>query len=161
MKGNSQGADELLIDAPAARVWSILEDTSLLPQWVPPVLELLEHDAREGVGSVRRCGVAFGSKRGYIVERCVEAVPERRLAHVVEDDSLGFGRYFADYGFALELEPRGDGGTLASCTSYYKPRGLVSRVLNALLMRRRFSATRQEILGGLKELAERREELAA
>jgi uncharacterized protein YndB with AHSA1/START domain len=152
--GRSQGRTEQLINASPARVWSILEDSSLLPKWVPVVDEVVRHEEREGPGTVRRCNVDFGGRRGYMVERCVEAIPERRLRHVVADDSLGFTRHFADYAFVLELEPERPGRTLITCETFYEPRGVLSRMMNALVMRRKFAATRERILLGLKQISE-------
>ena len=90
-----------------------------------------------------------------MVERCVESVPERRLRHAVDDDSFGFTRMFRDYTFTLELEPRG-AATLVTIETFYEPRGPMSRLLNATLMRRRFKSVRQEILDGLRDYVELR-----
>jgi uncharacterized protein YndB with AHSA1/START domain len=152
-----QGQSEQAIEATPASVWAILEDSSVLAQWVPVVERVSEHSEREVPGSVRRCEVAMGRRHGYIVERCVESVPERRLRHAVDDDSLGFTRMFRDYTFTLELEPRGDESTVVTCKTFYEPRGLPARLMNAMLMRRRFNGVRTEILRGLKELSERYE----
>lgn len=154
MTAPRQGRTELVIEASPPRIWSILEDSSRLPEWVPLVREVTRHEAREGPGTVRHCNVQFGTKRGYMVERCIEAVPERRLVHAVDDDSLGFNRMFADYTFALELEPEGAERTRVACEAFYEPRGLVGKVMNALLMRRKFAGARDQILSGLKRAAE-------
>src|SRR5215207_10174017 len=119
-----QGRTDQTIGAPPARVWDVLEDSSRLPEWVPVVERITEHEGREREGSVRRCEVAIGGRQGYMVERCVESIPERKLRHAVEDDSLGFTRMFRDYSFTLELEPRGEHATLVTCTTFYEPRGL-------------------------------------
>ena len=149
-----QGRSEQLIGAPPSRVWQVLEDSSRLPDWVPVVERVTEHEAREREGSVRRCEVAIGKRRGYMVERCLESVPERRLRHAVEDDSLGFTKMFRDYTFKLELVPRGADDTLATIETFYEPRGLLTRVMNALIMRRRFALVRSRILRGLSTVVE-------
>ncbi|MGW4339506.1 SRPBCC family protein [Rhodococcus koreensis] len=152
--GKLQGSNEQLVDAPSARLWSILEDSSVLPRWVPIVETVTSHAQREGPGTVRRCNVEMAGTRGYLVERCVEAIAERKLSHAVEDDSLGFTKMFADYSFTLTLEPQGSGSTLARCETFYNPRGVLSRVMNALVMRRKFGGVRRRILLGLKQFAE-------
>jgi uncharacterized protein YndB with AHSA1/START domain len=149
-----QGHSEQTIGAPASRIWEVLEDSSRLPEWAPVVERLTEHAEREAPGSVRRCEVAMGSRRGYMVERCLESVPQRRLRHAVEDDSLGFTKLFRDYSFTLELDPRGNDTTLVTCQTFYDPRGIPARLMNAALMRRKFTTVRRDILRGLKELVE-------
>jgi uncharacterized protein YndB with AHSA1/START domain len=148
-----QGANEQLIEAPPARIWAVLEDPALLPQWVPAVERMTAHGEREAPGAVRRCDVNFGGRKGYIVERCVEAVPERRLLYAVDDDSLGFTKLFAGYHFSLELEPRGERRTLVTSRTFYEPRGMRGRLMNRL-MSRKFASVRAEMLLGLKRLAD-------
>jgi hypothetical protein len=89
-----------------------------------------------------------------MVERCVESVPERRLRHTVEDDSLGFTKMFRDYSFTLELEQCAENATLVTCETFYSPRGIFPSLINAMLMRRRFASVRQDILAGLRGLVE-------
>jgi uncharacterized protein YndB with AHSA1/START domain len=149
-----QGRSEQTIGAPPALVWEVLEDSSRLPEWVPVVERMTEHEEREREGSVRRCEVAMGGRRGYMVERCLESIPGRRLRHAVEDDSLGFTRMFRDYSFTLALEPRGDDATLVTCETFYEPRDLRARLMNALFMRRRFARVRSDILDGLRAIVE-------
>lgn len=148
-----QGSNSVVIDASPARVWTMIEDASLLPRWVPLVDEVEQHSECELPGSVRRCRVSFGGRSGYIVERCVEAEPERLLRHAVDEDSLGFNRMFRDYSFELRLAPA-TGGTRVECATFYEPRNPAVAALNALFMRRRFAATREEILAGLKRAVE-------
>jgi carbon monoxide dehydrogenase subunit G len=149
-----QGQSEETIGASPARIWDVLEDPGRLPEWVPVVEKVTEHAGREEAGSVRRCEVAIGSRHGYIVERCLESIPGRRLHHAVDDDSLGFTRMFREYSFTLELEPRGQNATLVISKTFYEPRGMLARLMNALLMRRRFGAVRKDLLNGLKRVAE-------
>ena len=59
---------------------------------------------------------------------------------------------FRDYSFTLELDPRRNETTLVTCQIFYEPRGILARLMNAALMRRRFARVREDILGGLKEL---------
>src|SRR4051794_11725028 len=118
MDGKLQGSDAQTVEASAAAVWAIVADSRRLPEWVPVVDEVARHESREGAGSVRRCEVRMGGRRGYIGERCLEAVPERRLTHAVDDDSLGFTKLFDDYAFPLRLEPAGPSRTLVTCETF-------------------------------------------
>jgi hypothetical protein len=55
------------------------------------------------VGMTRHCNVELGGRTGTMTERCVEFVPNRRAAYVVDDDTLGFHRMLLDYGFTITL----------------------------------------------------------
>lgn len=63
---------------------------------------------------------------------------------------------FNDYSFTLALEPEDPSRTRVTCETSYELRGALSWVVNALIMRRKFAATRAEIPVGLKRTAEAR-----
>jgi hypothetical protein len=52
------------------------------------------------------------------------------------------------------LEPGANDSTLVICETFYEPRGLVARMANAALMRRRFAGVRADLLRGLKQVVE-------
>jgi uncharacterized protein YndB with AHSA1/START domain len=157
MNGKHQLTRDTVIEAPRDRVWAVVADSSLLPEWAPPVKEVTDvSEGPEGVGTIRVCEVEFGSRQGTMTERCVEFDPPRRAGYVVDHDSLGFGRMFADYGFTITVEDRLDGSSIARTDTYYTPRNPLFRLINALLMRRRFASTVEDLLSGLKRSSESR-----
>jgi hypothetical protein len=89
-----------------------------------------------------------------MTERCVEFDPPSRAGYVVDDDSLGFGRMFADYGFTISVEEGPDGASIARTDTYYTPRNRLFSLMNAAFMRRRFTRTVDELLSGLKRSSE-------
>jgi hypothetical protein len=54
----------------------------------------------EAVGPLRHCKVTLAGTSG----RMFEFVPIRRVAYVVDDESLGVHKVFDDYGFAITFE---------------------------------------------------------
>ena len=157
MNGKHQLNRETVIDAPGDQVWAVVADSSMLPEWAPPVSALTDMSkGPEGVGTTRVCAVDFGSRQGSMTERCVEFDPPHRAGYVVDDDSLGFGRMFADYGFTITIDDRLDGTSTVRMDTHYTPRNALFRLLNALMMRRRFASTVDELLSGLKRSSERR-----
>jgi uncharacterized protein YndB with AHSA1/START domain len=157
MKGDHQLTREIAIDAPRTQVWPIVADSRLLPEWAPPVKEVSDVSGGvEGVGTTRVCQVAFGGREGTMTERCVEFEPPRRAAYVVDDDSLGFGRMFADYGFTITIDDGPNGSSIARTETYYTPRNPLFGVINALIMRSRFARTVDDLLSGLKRSSESR-----
>src|SRR5881396_1583113 len=107
MKSKLQGRAERLIAAPPDRIWELLEDSEAnLPHVLPMVKTCtIESGGRERVGALRTCAVDFGGRAGTTVERCIESVPNRSLAHVIVDDSFGFSRMLSDFWFSFTLAP--------------------------------------------------------
>jgi uncharacterized protein YndB with AHSA1/START domain len=158
MEGEKQIERSITIDARVESVWDVLVDSRLLPQWAPIVDEVTACATDgEAVGEVRHCRARFAGKTGRMVERCVELVPQRRIAYVVDDESFGMRRMFDAYGFALDIEPETDGSTRVTLQTYYSPRNPLFALMNAALMRKRFAAACHELLGGLKAFTESRQ----
>ena len=157
MRGEHQLTRETAIDAPREAVWAVIADSKLLPEWAPPVKQVNAlSEGPEGVGTTRVCQVDFGGRQGTMTERCVAFDPPRRAGSVVDDDSLGFGRMFADYGFTISVEDGPEGSSIARTDTYYTPRNPLFSLMNALTMRRRFANTVDELLAGLKRTSESR-----
>lgn len=157
MKGDHQLTREIAIDVPPTQVWAVVADSSQLPEWAPPVKEVRDvSKGAEGVGTTRVCQVEFGGREGTMTERCVEFDPPRRASYVVDDDSLGFGRMFADYGFTITIDEGPNGSAIARTETFYTPRNPLLGLINALIMRRRFARTVEELLSGLKRSSENR-----
>ena len=153
MRGKLQGSSEIAIAAPPHTIWEILEDSRANLPHLWPMVKSCEIEGKERVGAVRRCGVEFMGKNGYTVERCIESVPERRLAHSINDDSFGFSRVLNDFWFAFILEPT-DTETRVRVESHFDPKGLRGRVMSALMIKRTFRGVRETALANLKRLAE-------
>jgi uncharacterized protein YndB with AHSA1/START domain len=157
MNGKHQLTREVAIDVPPHQVWSVVSDSSLLPEWAPPVKGITEiSDGPDGVGTTRVCEVEFAGRPGTMTERCVEFDPPRRAGYVVDEDSLGFGRMFADYGFTVTIEEGANGSSIARTDTYYTPRNPLFSLINALMMRRKFASTVEGLLAGLKRSSENR-----
>jgi Polyketide cyclase / dehydrase and lipid transport len=156
MQGKLQGQNEIVVYASPDRIWEILEDSeSNLPRVLPMVTTCeIQSGGRERIGAVRTCDVDFGGKTGKTVERCIERVPHRRLAHRIEDDSFGFSRRLSDFWFSFTLEPVSAGTTLVRLETHYDPRGILGRLMSALMAKRQFGRVRESALENLKRLAE-------
>lgn len=151
-----QGANERLIDAEPARIWDVLVDPARIPEYMRAVTRMESAPEREAVGAARTCQVSMQGKQGRVVERCTELEENRRLTHVLDDDDFGFSKLFDGFGFAFLLEPRAGGRTLVRIEGFYRERGLASRVLNRLVMRRKLSRLRDGILAELATVVDQR-----
>jgi uncharacterized protein YndB with AHSA1/START domain len=162
MNGKHQMQRSLEADAPREVVWAILEDSASLPQWAPAVEQVTSRVAGpEELGSVRECRVDFAGRTGTIVERCVDLVPNSRIGYLVDDDSLGFSKMFADYGFTITLTDAASRRTRVVMDTYYTPRNVLTKAMNVLVMRRKFRKTVDAILQRLGRLADERADFVA
>jgi uncharacterized protein YndB with AHSA1/START domain len=158
MNGKHQMQRSHEMEAPRDVVWAILEDSASLPHWAPAVEDVTSREiaGAEELGSVRDCRVNFAGREGTIVERCVDLVPSDRIGYVVDDDSLGFSKMFADYGFTITLEDAGPLHTRVVMDTYYTPRNALTAAMNLIVMRRKFRRTVDAMLHGLGQLAAQR-----
>ncbi len=150
-----QGTSEVTIRTTPEKIWALLEDSTRLPEWAKLVKRPTRTTGKlEVLGAVRECDVEFDGKPGRVVERCVEYDRHRRIGWLMVEDSLGFSRMLSDLGFDFVLEPTGQGETRVLNTTYYRPKGLLAKLLSALVMRRKMRGIRERVLGNLKRLTE-------
>lgn len=145
-----QGADEVLIQAKAEQIWTILEDSTLLPQWAPMVKSTTGKIERPG--SVRSCQVQWEGRNDELVERCVEATPNKKIAWIMEKGMMT--KMFSKIQFGFTLEPKDGGVTLVQLGFLYEPRHLLARIMYSLMMKRKLQQLRQTLLVNIKSLAE-------
>ena len=161
MSAAEQGRDEIVIEAPIARVWTLITDSRELAQWGPPVRGVTVLDAepgREVLGSRRRVEAEMQGKRGAFVERRDLHVEGRAIGYVIEEETFGLFRFMTSPGFALELESGGPLRTRVTFRFFHDPRGVLGHVMNALVILRAQRVNRLAALASLKAYAERGEE---
>lgn len=161
MNGKHQLARTVEVNAGPAAIWSVIADSTLLPQWASVVQHVAYVTGDEdGVGMTRRCNVAFAGREGTLTEQCVEFVPNRRASYVVVQDTIGFNRMLDDYGFTLTLHPQPTRGpterTGLRIDTYYTPRNLRYALMNRVVLKRRMRSVADDLLQGLKRISERR-----
>ena len=152
-----QGQDEIVIGRTPERVWPLVADSTLLPLWGPPVtgVELIAPNGRsEGLGSRRRVDALFNGRNGHFVEVRTEHVEGRRVAYTIEQDTFGLSRVMTEAGFALELQPEGDGHCRVIFSFVHNPKGLFGQLMNRLVILRQQRRNRLAALASLKHVAE-------
>lgn len=158
MDGRKQLERHIVVNAPISTVWEVISDSRLLPDWASAVDEVVACSDGEAVGAVRHCNVRLAGKEGRMIERCVEFSPMTRAAYVVDDESFGMRKMFADYGFALNPSSESNDRTRVRIDTYYTPRNALYGLLNLVALRRRFQSVVDDLLAGLKTLSEARHE---
>ena len=157
-KMSLQGQDEIVVDAPIGVLWTLISDSTLLPNWGPPVrkVEVIgPPGVAENVGSRRRLDAEFDGKKGYFVERRTEHVEGRMMAFIIEEESFGLFRVMTEPGSSIELEPIGPRQTRVVWKFFHKPKGIIGHVLNVLVIRRKQRTNRLAALASLKACAEK------
>ena len=139
---------EIKINAPVEKVWRTLADlesvkfTNTLVKTVKVISK-----NKEGVGSARHCDF----KDGKFVEERVTAFKPNKL--------ISFELYKHQWPLVFMrwtniLEKQGNTTLLVSDTEYELKFGIVGKIMNALIMRRKFSQIIDDALGKLKRYIE-------
>ena len=153
MKGQFQGQDEVIIEAPHEQIWSILIDGHQLSDWMPIVKQTTSEI--ESISQIRTCDVEMGGKSGEVREQCTLFDDQREIGWEMLSDDFGFSRMFNNYGFSFELIPLGNNRTQVINRGFYDPRNPFVSVFNTVMIKRRSSKIRQSALRGIKALAEK------
>lgn len=145
-----QGSSEIVVSTGPEQIWAILEDSTLLPRWAPMVKHTTGRT--ESVGSTRTCQVEWNGRKDVVVERCVEAVPNHKIAWVMEQGMMT--RMFSKISFWYVLEPKDHNATLLRLGFLYQPRHILARLMYALMMKRKLEQLRRSLLENVRNLAE-------
>jgi uncharacterized protein YndB with AHSA1/START domain len=145
---------EMAIAAPVEKVWEIVQDSTLLPGWMPNVDHTeITTEQSSSVGEVRQCAVSMAGRSGQLIEQCVAFDPLEKISFKVQQDSFGFSRIITDLGYTMFLEPN-DGNTRVRLEYYYREKGLIGRVLNKLVIKPQWNPLCLKMLDGLKQFVE-------
>lgn len=155
MRGRFQWRTSLRIRASRERLWTIVDDISLIPKYHAEVgqVELLSRLSTRAIGVKYRCTILEGRK-GSCVEEVVDCIPGERFATAFAEDTWGVSKMLRDFVVDTILVPHGDFETDAVLEAYYEPIGWKMRVLNALLLRRLMARRALRTIEGVKRLAE-------
>ena len=143
-----------MIERPLESVWAVLVDSAALPKWNPQVHSVAtDSSLPEGEGAVRRCSVSLNGKSGVMVERIAAFKPLESISYSVVEESFGFDKMVADFGFEMSIRATA-AGTRVTSKTFYRPRNVLVRLLNALVLRRQMAGTVAGMLLGLKRYVE-------
>jgi uncharacterized protein YndB with AHSA1/START domain len=145
----------ITIDAAPERVWAVVDDITLIPQYHPEVRQVdLLSGARTRAAGVRyRCTIPEGRK-GNCVEEITEYIPGSRFVTVFPEDTWGISEQLADFAVETIVSPAANGTTILVLKAYYQPRGLLTRLMNPIIMRRLMARRALHTIAGIKRLAE-------
>lgn len=158
MKGKFQWAVEIRINAPSDEIWNIANDVSRIPEYHPDVdsVDLIDGGRDRTVGSRYQCNIAHGKGRGSCIEEVVESIPGVKVSTLMGKDSWGIDKMLRDFVVDTTLIPNGKNETVLRFEGYYNPVGVMNRVLNFFVLRRKTMQRSLDVMNGIKRLTEKR-----
>jgi hypothetical protein len=133
---------------PPERVWAVLADLEAVRHYNPTVRTVaVKGTRRTGVGAERVCELL---PKGRVVERVTHWEDGRAVGlEVAESDwPIRFMRWLT------RIEPKGGGSLITQELEYALKFGPVGWLLDQLVMKRRLTATLDDVLSRLARLAE-------
>jgi ligand-binding SRPBCC domain-containing protein len=136
------------IDTTPEKVWSVLTSLDALAKYDPGVSKVeIVSEAKVGPGAARRCDLAPG---GWFKERVTDWRPSEALSFELCECSLPVRRLRHDYTLTKE-----EGATVVRQRMEYELKfGLLGKLLDAVMVRRKWNAGIKGFLAGLKRYAE-------
>lgn len=140
--------NSIRIEAAPERVWSVLASLDALDRYDPGVAKAeIVSDMKEGPGAARRCDLKPG---GWFKERISALKLHEALAFELYECTLPVRRLKHTYTLVSE-----GGGTVVRQRMEYELKfGALGRLLDAIVVRRKWNAGVQSFFGGLKRYVE-------
>jgi ligand-binding SRPBCC domain-containing protein len=140
--------NSIRIDAPPEKVWSVLASLDALDRYDPGVARSeIVGPMREGPGSARRCDLEPG---GWFKEKVADWIPNQALSFELFECTLPVRRLKHSY----TLTPDGSGTRVRQRMEYDLKFGPIGKLLDAILVRRKWDAGAKGFFAGLKHYVE-------
>ncbi len=157
MLGKKQIEQQVVINRSAQDVFAVLDNSSLLPLWAPPVSNVSDCAVNgERVGTERRCQATLSGRSGEMVEKVIDRSDGKSITYAVVKETFGMRKMFLGYGFRLTVSPVSSAVSNVKLETFYTSRNLFVFALNTLFMRRQFRGVVLGLLNGLKGYAEQK-----
>ena len=140
-----QARNQSVIKAPIDAIWSVITDISQLPKVNPGVVKATGRMDKQG--KLRTCEIINHGRKGTMVERMVELVPQ--------SDTMGMSRMLRETRFVFNLEKPTDNETVVVTETFYEPNNFFATILNKLIMKRMINKAQDQILANIKVLTEK------
>jgi ligand-binding SRPBCC domain-containing protein len=140
--------NEIRIEAPPERVWSVLASLDALADYDPGVSKAeIVTETKQGPGAARRCDLAPG---GWFKERVVAWRANEALSFELYECTLPVRALRHSYTLVPDA-----GGTIVSQRMEYRLKfGLLGKLLDALVVRKKWDAGIHGFFSGLKRYVE-------
>lgn len=143
-----QARNEIMINAPVSKVWSVITDINLLPKINPGVVSVKGTMNKQG--ETRTCEMDNKGRKGTMTERLIELVPEQKTVWTIEEDTMGMKKMLSGTRFCFYLEKQGDHQTKLINESYYQPNSFMGKMMNIFMMKSMMGKIQNKILTNVK-----------
>ncbi|MBI3561730.1 MAG: SRPBCC family protein [Gammaproteobacteria bacterium] len=140
---------EICIAAPPQKVWAVLADLEAVQHYNSGVKHAEYTTAlREGVGAGRHCDL---KPKGWVKERVIAWEPQQAVTMELYESQwpLEFMRW------RTAVTPEGTGTRVTQKMEYQVKFGLLGRMLDKFVMRRKLDQTLTEVFVSLKQFIEK------
>ena len=145
-----QARNEAIIDAPVSTIWTIITDINALPKVNPGIITA--KGRMDVLYETRTCEIMNRGKRGTMVEKLIEFIPNKQTVWTIESDTMGMKKMLHDTRFVLNLESVNEKQTRVISETYYRPANLLAKIMNKLKMKKMISKAQEQILANLQSL---------
>ena len=140
--------NSIRINAPREKVWSVLASLDALDQYDPGIRKSkIVSSQKEGLGAARQCDLTPG---GWFKERVAEWRPHEGLAFELFECTLPVRRLKHSY----TLTPDSGGTVVNQRMEYELKFGPLGRLMDAVMVRRKWNNGIQGFFAGLKRYVE-------
>jgi hypothetical protein len=150
---NLQARNQIVINAPAHKIWAVITDINLLHKINPGVIKAMGRMDKQD--ELRTCEMENNGKIGTMTERLIEMDPEKKTVWTIEKDSMGMSKMLKGTRFCFMLEKLDENNTRVINESYYLPANIIVSIMNALMMRKKMRKIQEQILINIKTLTEK------
>jgi carbon monoxide dehydrogenase subunit G len=148
-----QARSQSIIKAPVAVIWSLITDIDQLHKVNPGVAKA--SGRMDKVGETRRCEIDNNGRKGTMVEKMIELIPERKTVWTIESDTMGMSGMLRNTRFVFNLEKISEKETKVVSETWYDPANFIASLMNKLVMRRMISKAQEKILANIKTITEK------
>ncbi|HLF34548.1 MAG TPA: SRPBCC family protein [Cyclobacteriaceae bacterium] len=148
-----QARNEIIIGAPAGKIWDVITDIHVLHKVNPGVIKA---SGRMDIpGETRTCEIENNGKKGIMTEKLIELIPGKRTVWTIQSDTLGMARMLSETRFCFNLDKIDENNTRVVNETYYQPANFFVSVMNRLIIRKKITLAQEQILKNIKLLTEK------
>ena len=147
-----QAKNQLEMNAPVQKVWEVITDITRLHKINPGVVRAT--GKMNELGSTRTCEMSMNGRKGVLIEKLIDLVPEKKTVWEHQSDDMGLGKMLKNIRYHFTLEKISESKSKLTAESYYEPATFFGSIMNVLMMKRMFSKGQDTILRNINSVVQ-------